>query len=214
MFQFLSTILTVFCFCSVAWVVLVIELLLEILIRPRDYSNLMDSDKAFTPSTARHISFFHIFYESIALASFVPEMWCHFQTAEMCHKNCMFSRSHSSLQAVLGRSPRAVLFGRFMMSITTFRFFGVVRHWKQALINETYQVVTESNGRKRLLRASTNDSISTYSSALSRKKEGKKKKVDVRCIADRTIFIGMTSHSLLFATLRVRMISMAKVKMR
>lgn len=155
-----------------------IELFLEILIRPLDYYTLMDSDKAFSPSTARHISFFHIFFEAIALATFLPELWCTIRHSEVCDKQSVFSRSRSTMDAVLGHSPSSVMFGRTLMGITAFRFFGLVRHWKQALINESYQTVTDSNGRKRLSRSSAGDSISSFSTALSKRKKNSNKKND------------------------------------
>jgi len=156
----------------------VVELLLEILIRPLDYNILMDSDKAFSPTTARHISFFHIFFEAIALATFLPQLWCSIRHDEVCDTQSLFSRSRSTMDAVLGHSPSSVMLGRTLMGITAFRFFGVVRHWKQALINDTYQNVKNSNWRNRFTRASAADSVGSFSTLISKRKTKGSKKND------------------------------------
>lgn len=158
-----------------------IEWLLELLIRPPDYYELMESDKAFSPTTARYISFFHTFFEAISLATFLPELWCIIFDDEVCFKQSLFSRSRSSMEAVLGHSAGAVMVGRILMGITAFRFFAVVRHWKQALINDTYKTGTNPFKRKRLSRTSAGDSISSYSTAL----EKRKKKTDELDDSDR-----------------------------
>ena len=54
----------------VIWTILVIELIFEVFIRPDDFGELIVSDKAFTPTTVRFISFLHLAIEFISLIFF------------------------------------------------------------------------------------------------------------------------------------------------
>jgi hypothetical protein len=101
----------------------------------------MESDKAFAPSTARHINTFHIFFEGLALATFLPEFWCITDQDGVYSGNAMFSRVRSSLDAILGENEADILKGRFHLGLTALRFFGVVRHWKQMWINKTFHAI-------------------------------------------------------------------------
>ena len=123
---------------SFVWTVLFIELILETLIRPSNYSALMTSDKAFAPSTARHISTFHLFFEGIALATFIPEFRCGLDEAH-CSQNTNFSKISGSLHAIVGPTRMDIALGRLSLGITALRFFGVVRHWKQMFISKTFR---------------------------------------------------------------------------
>lgn len=168
------------------WGILALELLLEVLIRPKGYSLLMESDKAFAPSTARHISTFHILFEGLALATFVPELWCLLDTDDICTGEMWYSRLRASTDAVLGEDTGAVANGRFLMGLTALRFFGVVRHWKQMWINNTFQASDQERIARNQLPATTwisaTDSIAsapTLQKKLQRRRERRKRKSDV-----------------------------------
>ena len=125
----------------VVWVILVIELIFEVLIRPSDYGRLVQSDKAYTPSTARFISQMYIIGEAVALATFIPEIGCLQDTYNVCSNRSLFgplNQVRATVLAVLGPSSFKSLYGRFFMGLMALRFFGVVRHWKQMLINQTF----------------------------------------------------------------------------
>ncbi|VEU33814.1 unnamed protein product [Pseudo-nitzschia multistriata] len=124
------------------WVVLVLELVFEVLIRPKDYKQLIESDKAFRPSTARYIHKFYIVGEAIALVTYIPEIFCLNYTTDVCgviFPDGRFALPEASADAVLGPTRRDSIVGRLVMGLMGFRFFGVIRHWKQMLINQTFQ---------------------------------------------------------------------------
>jgi hypothetical protein len=115
-----------------------LELVVEVIIRPKNYFQLITSDKAFAPSVARHINRFHLVFEFIALLTFIPEFSCVVDTL-VCERESKFGRVKASLDAVLGHSHAEAARGRFLLGITALRFFGVVRHWKQMWINNTFR---------------------------------------------------------------------------
>jgi hypothetical protein len=119
----------------VVWVVLVIELFLEFLIRPKGYQELVRSDKAFAPSTARLLNRFHFVCESCALILYIPQSICGFQ--EQC--SSMFGAAQRSLMALTGDSQREAALGRLLLGLTFLRSFGLARHWKQMWLNHTYE---------------------------------------------------------------------------
>lgn len=169
------------------WVILVSELFLEVLIRPNGYSDLMESDRAFAPSTARHISTFHVVFEGIALITFIPELWPLIDTDHIFTRGALYSRLRASMDAVLGEDAQTVTFGRFLMGLTALRFFGVVRHWKQMWINNTFRASDQEGIDRNQLpsatRISSTDSIgSVPTTQKSRQKvrERRKRKSDVR----------------------------------
>eukprot|EP00980_Cylindrotheca_fusiformis_P021686 scaffold8529_cov137-Cylindrotheca_fusiformis.AAC.16 len=169
----------------VVWGILVVELLLEILIRPKGYSHLMESDKAFAPSTARHISTFHIFFEGIALVTFIPEFWCLVDETESCYRGQWYSRLTASEDAILGEDSTTVVLGRFMMGLTALRFFGVVRHWKQMWINSTFHASDQDrqarNQHPPTLWTSATDSAAsapTLKKSIMKRRERMKRKTD------------------------------------
>jgi hypothetical protein len=118
----------------------VLELLFEALIRPAGYMKLIESDKAFAPSTARYINRFHLIFETFGLLTFFPEFRCLLQE-DVCNRNSLFSRVRASTDAVLGDTHADSARGRFLLGITALRFFGVVRHWKQMWITNTFRAV-------------------------------------------------------------------------
>jgi hypothetical protein len=122
--------------CSVVWCVLVLELVFEVIIRPANYFQLVDSEKAFAPSTARYINRFHLVFEAMALISYVGEFQC---TVEGACSRGSFDLVSSAVDAVFGPSRGDAARGRFRMGLISLRFFGAVRHWKQMWINNTFQ---------------------------------------------------------------------------
>lgn len=116
-----------------------IELLFEFLVRPPEYEHTMQTDKAFSPATARHVNFFHLFCESLALIFYLPQIICPFQNS--C-RDGQFLPSHlasPAIAAVTSPHDGHAALGRFMLSLTFLRTFGLVRHWKQMWINSTYE---------------------------------------------------------------------------
>ena len=123
------------------WVILILELIFEIMIRPKDYWQLIRSDKAYKPSTARYINQLYVVGEAIALVTYIPEIVCIKNTTEVCLGSGFFGRftlEHASAAAVLGPTRLNSLLGRIVLGSMALRFFGVIRHWKQMLINQTF----------------------------------------------------------------------------
>ena len=110
------------------------------LIRPRGYTELISSDRAFAPSTARHINRFHLFFEMLALLTFIPEFDC-IRNVEQCSTNSPFTRIQLSIDAVTADSHTDAALGRFFLGLTALRFFAVVRHWKQMWISNAFRAV-------------------------------------------------------------------------
>lgn len=121
----------------VVWLVLLLELVFEVLIRPDGYHNLILSDKAFAPTIARYINTFHLVVESFSLALFIPEFICLF-TGDSCSARLRFSFHNAVLIAVTGPSRRDILCGRAFLALIRLRVFGMVRHWKTMWINTTF----------------------------------------------------------------------------
>lgn len=133
-----------FLLVRIVWSVLVLELVLEWLIRSRQYFDLIASDKAYAPSTARNINAFHLAFEFIALALFIPEFLCVF-TGE-CGRRILFSSVGASVSAILGPNRWDAAFGRLVIGLRTLRIFGLVRHWKKMWINNTFRDESSRNG--------------------------------------------------------------------
>jgi hypothetical protein len=126
-----------FTVCSVVWVILGFELLFEYLIRPADFNEMIKSDKAFAPSTARHINSFHLFFESLSLLLFIPQLPCVFQ--RKCGDDIYFSAVWASLHSVTDKNGTTAAFARFCLGLTFLKAFGLFRHWKQMWINRTFE---------------------------------------------------------------------------
>ena len=97
---------------------------------------MIESDRAFAPSTARHINRFHIIFELLALLTFLPEFHC-LAPDDVCTPQTLLSRVVASLDSVIGPSYKEAARGRFLLGLTSLRLFGLIRHWKQMLINRT-----------------------------------------------------------------------------
>lgn len=119
-----------------------VELLFERLIRPWGYFDLMKSDKAYAPSTARYINRYHLVAESISLLLFIPNFSC--LATGQCGKDIPFTTLDASMRAILGDTHASALFGRFVIGLSGFRFVGLVRHWKQMWLNHAFN--DENNG--------------------------------------------------------------------
>ena len=133
------------------WTILVVELIFEVLLRPSDYWQLIRSDRAYTPSTARYINHFYVFGEAIALITYIPEFRCITTNgASVClHQSFgYFTQVRATAAAVLGPTRMESLAGRLFMGTIALRFFGVIRHWKQMMINQTYQPITREGIEK------------------------------------------------------------------
>lgn len=120
--------------CRVVWSVLVVELLFEFLIRPNNYHELVLSDKAFAPTSARHINRYHLICEFLALLLYIPSVSC--TISKSCSSiNCL---TEASLWAITSLSRWKAATGRFFLGLTFLRAFGLVRHWKQMWIDHTF----------------------------------------------------------------------------
>ena len=111
------------------------ELLLEWVIRPPDYSKLIQSEKAYAPSTARSINYFHMFFEILSLALYIPEFIC--LGTNTCGNLTTFSALWASLTSVLGPTRWDSCLGHLCIGLRTLRMFALVRHWKKMRINNT-----------------------------------------------------------------------------
>lgn len=122
---------------SIVWCILGFELLFEYLIRPSAYPDLIESDQAYAPSTARHINLYHLVFESIALLLFVPEFDC-LTNPDSCGRAVPFTSLWAAVHAVDGWDSSRAALGRLCLGLTSLRLFGLVRHWKQMWINNTF----------------------------------------------------------------------------
>ena len=122
---------------SIVWCILALELIFEYLIRPPDYPDLIESDQAYAPSTARHINLYHMVFETMALLLFIPEFECLFDSKN-CGAAIPFSGLWASIHSVDGSDSSRAALGRLCLGLTSLRLFGLVRHWKQMWINNTF----------------------------------------------------------------------------
>lgn len=159
-FLFMESINLAFCSASldmefsiiggVIWSILVLELIFEVVIRPQRYSELIQSDRAFAPSTARYINRFHLIFEGIALITYVPNFVC-LAPDDVCWRESRFSRVLASMDAIIGKTHAQSAKGRFFLGLTVLRLFGLIRHWKQMFISNTFQSVKREGIEKWLI---------------------------------------------------------------
>ena len=159
---------------SVIWSILVLELIFEVIIRPPGYSDLIQSDRAFAPSTARYINRFHLIFEGIALITYIPNFAC-LATGDICSR---MSRVLASMDAVIGKTPAQSAKGRFFLGLTVLRLFGLIRHWKQMFINNTFHSVKRDGIEKWLIPRQNNHGDSIVSTT---KRHSKKREVGIPC---------------------------------
>ena len=134
---------TVAVFNFIVWLVLLCELLFEVFIRPDGYKKLIISEKAFSPQTVRFINAFHFVVEMFSLLMFIPEFYCLF-SRDSCSTRFRFSFYNAALMAVTGPTRTESTYGRAFFALVRLRVFGVVRHWKNMWITNTFLM-----GRKR-----------------------------------------------------------------
>ncbi|KAL3801831.1 hypothetical protein HJC23_001227 [Cyclotella cryptica] len=129
----------------IVWLILVLELLFELYIRPSDYFSLIKSEKAYIPSTARHITNFHVWTELIALGFFVPEFVCIFGSTPCGHSTSM-SLSDSCIMALYGPGRLQAFYGHAFLCLMKLRLFGLVRHWEKMWVNNIFVRVKGKDG--------------------------------------------------------------------
>ena len=133
------------------WLVLVLELLMEVFIRPAGYYKLIRSEKAYLPSTVRYLNSFHLITEMISLIFFIPEFMCLFSTKN-CGDRFSFSLANSCLMSLYGPTRLQAFYGTSYICIMRLRIFGLVRHWCKMWINNTFVRVRGKNGEWRVQR--------------------------------------------------------------
>lgn len=122
-----------------------LELVFQVLIRPSDYYEILHTEKAFLPSTARHINRFHLVYEAIALILFLPHIVCTLSPS-VCLDQPFFNRARAPLLALTSDSGFEAFFGRLDLSLTFLRSFGLIRHWKQMWIRSAFEIHEKDEG--------------------------------------------------------------------
>lgn len=122
----------------VIWCILTLELVFEVFIRPNDYHSLIQSDKAYTPTTVRFISGLHLVVEAVSLGFFVPEFLCLLQPDLRCDERPKFSFLYATLLAISGPTRLDSFAGRAFYACVRLRVFGLVRHWKNMWVNTKY----------------------------------------------------------------------------
>ena len=106
------------------------------MVRPRDYSVLIRSEKAYAPSTSRNINSFHMFFESLSLASSIPGFLC--LRDDSCSQLSPFTGLWASVCALIGPTTADACLGRFYIGIRSLRIFALVRHWKIMRLNRSF----------------------------------------------------------------------------
>jgi hypothetical protein len=119
------------------WTSLVFELILECIIRPHNYWELVRTERAFNPTTARYMNFFHIFFETASLMLFLPQLPCAF--GGLCGSDARLTILWAANTAMTSVSQREAALGRFFLGLTFLRAFGLFRHWKKMWMSFTYK---------------------------------------------------------------------------
>jgi hypothetical protein len=122
----------------IIWTILVLDLVFEVFIRPDGYFKLISSDKAFTPTTVRFISYLHLLIEAVSLGFFAPEFWCLFNNDVSCDGRPKFSFLRTTLMAIAGSDKGEALVGRAFYACVRLRVFGLVRHWRNMWVRTTF----------------------------------------------------------------------------
>lgn len=129
---------------SFAWIVLVLELLFQVFIRPYNYAELLKGSQAYNPSTALYINRFHLCFEALALALVIPDFLpiFGFEPAINTVKATVYT-SVGSWKQSLG----FYIAGNFYIFSKHLRLFCLVRHKRNHYINAIY--MDKVNGAKR-----------------------------------------------------------------
>lgn len=120
------------------WAILVLELLVEVFVRPDGYRFLIKSEKAFSPTTERYISAFHLAVEFVSLIVFIPEFFCVVSPTVDCDDRMPFSFFNAALMSVVGPTRLDTFYGQAYFALIRLRIFGLVRHWKNMWIANTF----------------------------------------------------------------------------
>jgi len=121
----------------VVWLLLLFEVGIEIFIRPNGYHGIIRSDKAFAPTTARVLSCVHLFFELFSLLLFIPEFICLF-TNDSCGTRYPMSVHSAVLHTLIGPTKLKTFYGHAMLALVRLRVFGLVRHWRNMWITNTF----------------------------------------------------------------------------
>ena len=124
---------------------------MEVLLRPSGYYALIRSEKAFLPSTVRYISTFHVISEMISLFFFIPEFMCIFGS-NSCRERNPFSLANACLMSLYGPDRLHAFYGLAFITMLRLRIFGLVRHWTNMWINNTFIRVRGEDGEWRVER--------------------------------------------------------------
>jgi hypothetical protein len=119
------------------WLVLVLELILEVFVRPDGYRDLLMAEKAYAPTTVRYIHGLHVLVETIALVLFIPEFYC-LISSYRCDARIPVSFHHAAFQGVTGPTGLDAFYGRAYFAVVRLRVFGLVRHWRNMWIANTF----------------------------------------------------------------------------
>jgi len=133
---------------AIVFLVLFMELIVEVFIRPRGYHALIRSEKAYLPSTVRYLDRFHLVTEMISLIFFAPEFLLLFGYTDPA-----FDLSNACLMSIYGPSRLEAFYGTAYICMLRLRIFGVVRHWTKMWINNTIVRVRGANGEWQVQRA-------------------------------------------------------------
>jgi len=125
------------CINFAVWFILVVDLFLEILIRPFDFSKLLRSKKAYYPSTQRHIDNFHFVLEFLALALYFPEILLFLMPKPNIFLSYMsvFGLYKQTLASEKNSTPWLPI---ILLALVRLRIVGVMRRWRQSTINASY----------------------------------------------------------------------------
>ena len=120
------------------WVILVLELLFQVFIRPDGFSHLVATEKAYSPTTIRYINWLHLYVEIISLLCFIPEFLCVCTSKYDCDDAIGFSFHNAVLFTVIGPTRLQAFYGHAYFALVRLRVFGVVRHWRNMWVTNTF----------------------------------------------------------------------------
>ena len=148
----------------ISWIILALELIFERFIRPADYQMLITNEKAYLPSTARYISTFHLFFESLALLLMIPDFIRCFGRSPIA-----FNLVRSSIYATIGPTTSKFILGHAYFVGVRLRLFGLVRHRRNHWINAMF---IESKHEKDIFGVESSQNSLKGSSAAKESKDG------------------------------------------
>lgn len=126
-----------------------------------------------------------MFFEIVALVTFLPEFQC-LQADDICKRDSVLSRVGASVDAIIGESHAEAARGGVLIGLTALRLFGLIRHWKQMFINNTFS--RKQEGIEKWLIPRGKDTGNSIMSARTKRNSSKKNEVRIillslsRCI--------------------------------